>query len=120
MFLSVYLFVYLSHCHSICLFVCSIILPIYLSLFTFFLNVYLSIYLHLSIYLNIGGLLPIYNQTLLNPLGFFDSLIFSMVNILYNVYWTQGHLAKKRFERKIFKLDSGSPGEGFFPIGTIN
>ena len=31
-----------------------------------------------------------------------------------------GHLARDIFARKIFKLDSWSPGEGFFPIGTIN
>ena len=32
---------------------------------------------------------------------------------------SQGHLARKSFARKIFKLDSWSPGAGFFPIGTI-
>ena len=32
----------------------------------------------------------------------------------------QGHLARKSFARKIFKLDSWSPGACFFPIGTIN
>ena len=32
----------------------------------------------------------------------------------------QGHLSRKSFTRKIFKLDSWSSGAGFFPIGTIN
>ena len=32
----------------------------------------------------------------------------------------QGYLAKLSFARKIFKLDSWSPGAGVFPIGTIN
>ena len=32
----------------------------------------------------------------------------------------KGHLARKSFERKIFKLESWSPGAGVFPIKTIN
>ena len=32
----------------------------------------------------------------------------------------QGHLARKRFARKIFKMDLWSLGASFFPIGTIN
>ena len=32
----------------------------------------------------------------------------------------QEHLARKSFASKISKLDSWSPGAGFFPIGTIN
>ena len=30
------------------------------------------------------------------------------------------HLSKDNLQIKFFKLDSWSPGVGFFPIGTIN
>ena len=32
----------------------------------------------------------------------------------------QGHLARDNLQIKIFKLDSWSPGEDFFPIVIIN
>ena len=37
---------------------------------------------------------------------------------LYNK--EQGHLARKSLKLYFFKLDSWSPGVGFFPIATIN
>ena len=66
-------------------------------------------------------------------LRFFSFQIFILRDkIIYNPNFThkasayrliigaQGHLARKSFARKIFKLDSWSPGVGFSSIGTIN
>ena len=62
-----------------------------------------------GVYVKFNDIIILDNRKLKTPNG----SPFQVLMICFSM--AQGH-----FTRKIFKLDLWSPGEGFFPIGTIN